>query len=81
MAVPIKRRLNRGVTELALEELDMGALSNHQSGVRVAEVVKPNPAQASTGQRRPQLPLDQVLRINWAAVLLSYTRFKELPQA
>jgi hypothetical protein len=51
MAVAIERRLNRGMTQLRLDVLRVGAMGDQETGVSMAEVVEAHPAEASAPER------------------------------
>jgi hypothetical protein len=51
MAVAIERRLNRGMTQLRLDVLRVGAVGDQGACISVAEVMEAHPAEASAPER------------------------------
>ena len=45
VAVPVERGLNRGMAQLRLDVLRVSTVGDQQTGVGVAEVVKPDAAE------------------------------------
>jgi len=69
VAVAIERRLNRGMTQLRLDVLRMGAVGDQETRVGMAEIVEAHPAEASPPERLRELPVTEVARINGRAPL------------
>src|SRR5881397_2959415 len=63
MPVAIERRLDRGVAELRLDVLGMGALRDEQARIGVAQVVEPDPPDARATQHPCEVALGEILRI------------------
>jgi hypothetical protein len=69
MAVAIERRLNRGMTQLRLNVLRVGAVGDQEACISVAEVMEAHPAEASAPERLRELPVTEVVRIKGRASL------------
>jgi len=63
MAVAIEGRLNGGITQLRLDVLRVGAVSDQEAGVGMAEVVEAHPAEGSAPESLRKLPVTGVIRI------------------
>ena len=63
VAVTVERGLNRGMAQLRLDVLRVGAVGDQQAGVGVAKVVKSDAAQLGPPERRRELPVPEVVRI------------------
>lgn len=69
MAVAVERRLNRGMTQLRLDVLRVGAVGDQEACISVGEVMKAHPAEASAPERLRELPVTEVVRIKGGASL------------
>lgn len=69
MAVAIERRLNRGMTQLCLDVLRVGAVGDQEACIGVAEVVEAHSAEAGAPERLQNLPVTEVVRIEGRASL------------
>ena len=69
MAVAIERRLNRGMTQLRLDVLRVGAVGDQEACIGVAEVVEAHSAEAGAPERLRELPVTEVVRIEGRASL------------
>ena len=56
------------MAELSLNELRMKALRDHESGVRVAEIVKPDSSYLRSRQRGPEATFDYVARVDRCSI-------------
>ena len=63
VAVSVERGLDRGVTQLHLDVLRVGAVGDQQAGIRVAEVVEPDAAELGPPERCRELPVPEVVGI------------------
>jgi hypothetical protein len=61
VTVSVERGLDRGVTQLRLDVLRVGAVGDQQAGIRVAEVVKPDAAEPGPPECRRELPVPEVV--------------------
>ena len=69
MAVAIECGLNRGMPELRLNVLRVGAVGDQETCIGMAEVVEAHPAEASAPERLRKLPVTEIIRINGRAPL------------
>ena len=63
MAVAVESGLDRGVAQLRLDVLRVGAVGDQQAGVGVPEVVKADPAELSPPEGLRKLPMPEVVGI------------------
>src|SRR5713226_1902282 len=69
MAVAVERGLNRGMAELRLDVLRVGAVGDQETRIGMAEIVEAHPAEASAPERLRELPVTEVVRIKGRASL------------
>ena len=69
MAVAIECGLNRGMPELRLNVLRVGAVGDQETRIGMAEVVEAHPAEASAPERLRKVPVTEIIRINGRAPL------------
>src|SRR6266540_1683890 len=69
MAVAIECGLNRGMPELRLNVLRVGAVGDQETRIGMAEVVEAHPAEASAPERLRELPVTEVIRVEGRASL------------
>ncbi len=69
VAVTVERGLDRGVAQLRLDVLRVGAVGDQQAGIRVAEVVKADPAKLGSPESLRKLPMPEVVGIERRAPL------------
>ena len=69
MAVAVECRLNRGMTQLRLDVVRVGAVGDQETRIGMAEVVEAHPAEASAPERLRELPVTEVIRVEGRASL------------